>query len=134
MSNIFEQATRQALRFPSVRGELNTEQLWDLSLTKRDGFDLDTIAKTVNAQLKTLSEESFVTKSPNPAKDSLELKLEILKHIIAVKLKEAEDRRNAAERAAERQKLLDILAEKQAGALKELSVEDIQKRLAELQG
>jgi transcriptional accessory protein Tex/SPT6 len=132
--NIFEQATRQALRFSSNRGELSTEQLWDLPLTKRDGFDLDTIAKTVNAQLKTLSEESFVTKSQNPAKDSLELKLEILKHIIAVKLKEAEDRRNAAERATERQKLLDILAEKQAGALKELSVEDIQKRLAELQG
>ena len=132
--NIFEQATRQALRFSSNRGELSTEQLWDLPLTKRDGFDLDTIAKTVNAQLKTLSEESFVTKSQNPAKDSLELKLEILKHIIAVKLKEAEDRRNAAERATERQKLLDILAEKQDGALKELSVEDIQKRLAELQG
>lgn len=132
--NIFEQATRQALRFSSNRGELSTEQLWDLPLTKRDGFDLDTIAKTVNAQLKTLSEESFVTKSQNPAKDSLELKLEILKHIIAVKLKDAEDRRNAAERATERQKLLDILAEKQAGALKELSVEDIQKRLAELQG
>ena len=75
-----------------------------------------------------------MTKSQNPAKDSLELKLEILKHIIAVKLKDAEDRRNAAERATERQKLLDILAEKQDGALKELSVEDIQKRLAELQG
>ena len=132
--NIFEQATRQALRYPSNRGDLSTEQLWDLSLTKRDGFDLDTIAKTVNAQLKTLSEESFVTKSPNPAKDSLELKLEILKYIIAVKLKEAEDRRNAADRAAERQKLYDILAEKQDSALKELSVEDIQKRLAELQG
>lgn len=132
--NIFEQATRQALRFSSMAGSLSTEQLWDLPLTKRDGFDLDTIAKTVNAQLKTLSEESFVTKSQNPAKDSLELKLEILKHIIAVKLKEAEDRRNAAERATERQKLLDILAEKQDGALKELSVEDIQKRLAELQG
>lgn len=130
--NIFEQATRQALRYPSNRGDLSTEQLWDLSLTKRDGFDLDTIAKTVNAQLKTLSEESFVVKSANPAKDSLELKLEILKHIIAVKLKEAEDRRNAAERATERQKLLDILAEKQDGALKELSVEEIQKRLAEL--
>lgn len=132
--NIFEQATRQALRFSSNRGELSTEQLWDLPLTSRQGFDLDSVAKEVNQRLKSVTEESFVTKSQNPAKDSLELKLEILKHIIAVKLKEDEDRRNAAERATERQKLLDILAEKQDSALKELSVEDIQKRLAELQG
>ena len=134
MSNIFEQATRQALRFPSVRGELNTEQLWDLALTSRNGFDLDSVAKEVNQRLKAISEESFVIKTSNPEKSDLELKLEVLKHIIAVKQAEADARRNAADRAAERQKLYDILAEKQDSALKELSVEDIQKRLAELQG
>ena len=134
MSNIFEQSTRQALRFPSVRGELNTEQLWDLALTSRNGFDLDSVAKEVNQRLKAISEESFVIKTSNPEKSDLELKLEVLKHIIAVKQAEADARRNAADRAAERQKLYDILAEKQDSALKELSVEDIQKRLAELQG
>ena len=134
MSNIFEQATRQALRFPSVRGELNTEQLWDLALTSRNGFDLDSVAKEVNQRLKAISEESFVVKTSNPEKSDLELKLEVLKHIIAVKQAEADARRNAADRAAERQKLYDILAEKQDSALKDLSVEDIQKRLAELQG
>ena len=133
MRNIFEQATRQALRFPSVRGELNTEQLWDLALTSRNGFDLDSVAKEVNQRLKAISEESFVIKTSNPEKSDLELKLEVLKHIIAVKQAEADARRNAADRAAERQKLYDILAEKQDSALKELSVEDIQKRLAELQ-
>lgn len=132
--NIFEQASRQALRFSSNRGELNTEQLWDLPLTSRNGFDLDSVAKEVNQRLKSVTEESFVVKTTNPEKDSLELKLEVLKHIIAAKQAEADARRNAAERAAERQKLYDILAEKQDSALKDLSVEDIQKRLAELQG
>ena len=132
--NIFEQATRQALRFSSNRGELSTEQLWDLPLTSRQGFDLDSVAKEVNQRLKSVTEESFVVKTTNPEKDSLELKLEVLKHIIAAKQSEADARRNAAERAAERQKLYDILAEKQDSALKDLSVEDIQKRLAELQG
>ncbi len=132
--NIFEQATRQALRFSSNRGELSTEQLWDLPLTSRQGFDLDSVAKEVNQRLKSVTEESFVVKTTNPEKDSLELKLEVLKHIIAAKQAEADARRNAAERAAERQKLYDILAEKQDSALKDLSVEDIQKRLAELQG
>ena len=132
--NIFEQATRQALRFSSNRGDLSTEQLWDLPLTSRQGFDLDSVAKEVNQRLKSVTEESFVVKTTNPEKDSLELKLEVLKHIIAAKQAEADARRNAAERAAERQKLYDILAEKQDSALKDLSVEDIQKRLAELQG
>lgn len=131
--NIFEQASRQALRFSSNRGELSTEQLWDLPLTSRNGFDLDSVAKEVNQRLKAVTEESFVVKTTNPAKDSLELKLEILKHIIASKQQEAEDRRNASARAAQRQKLKDILAEKQDGALKELTVEEIQKQLAELQ-
>jgi hypothetical protein len=129
--NIFEQATRQALRFASSKGELSTEQLWDLPLQSRAGFDLDSIAKSVNAALKESAEESFVSVA-TPANAILALKLEILKHIIGVKLAEQAEARNAAARAEQKRRLTEILGEKQDAALKDLSAEELQKRIAEL--
>ena len=34
MINIFEQASRKALRFQTIKGELTVEQLWQLNLDK----------------------------------------------------------------------------------------------------
>ncbi len=130
--NIFEQSARQKLRFTSNKGDLTTEQLWDVPLTSRTGFDLDTIARGVSKELKGVAEESFVATSTNPAKAGLELRLEVLKHIIAVKLQQAADAANNATRSAERVKLLGVLAKKQDAALEELTPEQIQARLAAL--
>lgn len=129
---MFEQASIQKLRFPSARGELMAEQLWDLPLQSRTGFDLDTVAKSVNAALKAVTEESFVSSTNNPAKDKLSLQLEIVKHIIAAKLKANEEARGFAEKRAKREKLINILGEKQDAALKELTPEELAKQIAEL--
>ena len=130
--NIFEQATRRAIRFESVKGDLSVEQLWDLPLQSRNQFDLDTVAKTVNRQLNAVTEESFVSVRENPAKETLSLKLEIVKHIISVKLQEAEEARNRANKASEKEKLLRLLDEKQNEALRALTPEEIQERLKAL--
>lgn len=130
--NIFEQATRRAIRFESAKGDLSVEQLWDLPLQSRNQFDLDTVAKTVNRQLNAVTEESFVSVRENPAKETLSLKLEIVKHIIAVKLQEAEEARNRANKASEKEKLLRLLDEKQNEALRALTPEEIQERLKAL--
>ena len=130
--NIFEQATRRAIRFESAKGDLSVEQLWDLPLQSRNQFDLDTVAKTVNRQLNAVTEESFVSVRENPAKETLSLKLEIVKHIISVKLQEAEEARNRANKASEKEKLLRLLDEKQNEALRALTPEEIQERLKEL--
>lgn len=127
--NIFEQAARQRLRYPSARGGLTTEQLWDLPLTSKSGFSLDETAKEINAQLKQTDEESFVSASSNPARTELALKLEIVKHVIADKLAENERRNSAAVKAAERQKLLGILERKQTEELEGLSKEEIEQRI-----
>lgn len=58
--------------------------------------------------------------------------LEIVKHVIASKLATQEAIRNRAAKAAMRQKVLDALADKQDAELKGLSVEELQKKLAEL--
>lgn len=130
--NIFEQASKQKIRFPSAKGQLTTEQLWDLPLTSRTGFDLDTVAREVNRELRSVTEESFVVTRENPQKRTYDLMLEVIKHVISVKLSEQEDRKRRAENAAERERLLKLLDEKKHDELRGLSIEEISKRIAEL--
>lgn len=130
--NIFEQASKQKIRFPSAKGQLTTEQLWDLPLTSRTGFDLDTVAREVNRELRSVTEESFVVTRENPQKRTYDLMLEVVKHVISVKLSEQEDRKRRAENAAERERLLKLLDEKKHDELRGLSIEEISKRIAEL--
>lgn len=130
--NIFEQASRQKLRFSTNKGDLTVEQLWDLPLQSKTQFDLDTVAKNVNYVLKSATEESFVNTTTNPAKTRLELMMGIVKHIIAARLAENEAVRDAMARKNEREKLLGILADKQDEALKSLTPEQIKERLAAL--
>ena len=130
--NIFEQATRCALRFETVRGHLTVEDLWSLPLSATSKFDLDTTAKGLSKALKEFSEESFVEQTQSTAQDELNLKLEIVKHVIAVKIAEREAKLAAATKAQERQKLLSILERKSNESLESLSADEIQKRLAAL--
>lgn len=130
--NIFEQATRKRYRYPSIKGEITTEQLWELSLTHRSGFDLDSVAKEINRQLKDAEEESFVATKANPVKEALTIKLEVVKHIIGVKLAEQQAAKDRSAAAEKRQRLQEVLHSKQNAALENLSEEEIQKQLAEL--
>lgn len=126
---MFEKAIKQKLRFDSVRGQLTTEDLWDLPLTSRNSFDLDTIAKAVNSKIKEAQEESFVKVRSNPAQDKLTLQLDILKYIIADKMQEAETKATTVARQQQRQKLEEVLASKQDDALKGLSVAELQAQI-----
>lgn len=130
--NLFEIATRNKYRFPSSRGSLTVEQLWDLPLTGNTAFDLDTVARAVNAELKNIAEGSFVETDPDPRKTRLEQMLEVVKHIISVKLKEREQAEAARSRAEKRHKLLDVLASKEEQELQQLSKDEILKQLEAL--
>jgi hypothetical protein len=125
--NIFENATRKALRFPSSKGQLTTEQLWDLSLT-----NINKIAMAVNSELKNLEEESFVEIKPNPHKSNLKLQLDILKHIISVKLAEKEAQEIKEEKANKKRILLEALEAKENEEVQSMSKEEILKTLDEL--
>lgn len=125
--NIFEQAVKQKLRFASDRGMLMVEQLYDLSLAV-----LDKVARSVNAELKSLTEESFVDLRPNPRKTELELQLEILKHVIKDKIEEKDEAEKRVERANKRRVLLQALESKENEELQSMSKEDILKQLESL--
>lgn len=128
-NNVFEYATRNKVRFASSRGDLSVEMIWDVPLRSRDGLDLDAIAKGANKALKALTEESFVSTERTPAHEKAEIALEIVKHVIGVKLADEAAAKKRADNRVERERLLQILAEKQAGKLSELSEKEIQKRI-----
>lgn len=130
--NLFEIATRKKFRFVSMKGELSVEQLWDLKLTDRNSFDLDNVAKTVAAELEAVTDRSFVKTSVNPKKGELELKLEIVKHIISVRMAENEEATQRAQRQTEIAQLEDLLRTKRNQKLESQSEEEIAARLAEL--
>ena len=132
--NIFERAARCKLRFESTVGELSTEQLWDLPLTaKGDRVDLDKLARAVHTELKGLDEVSFVDDSKtNPRKISLELRLDILKHIIESKKASKLAAEKAVETSKQKDRLLAALASKDDQKLASMTTEEIQAELAKL--
>ena len=130
--NIFELATRKSLRYPTGRGAATTEDLWHMPLTSKTGFDLDSVAKLVNGELKSVSEESFVATNKNPRAYDLELALEVIKYIIAYKLAEEAKAKDRAAKTLKRNKLIEQLGKKQDAAIEQLSEEEIKKQLAAL--
>lgn len=130
---LFERALRKKLRFSSPVGMLSTEQLWDLPLiAKGDKPSLDNVARLASQELKELGEESFVEVKADPKKSDAELRLEVVKHVIAARQADAAKAEKAAETAQTKKALQEALAGKQADALKNMSEEDIKKKLAEL--
>lgn len=124
--NLFEVATRANYQFP-FRGMINVIDLWDLSL-----INLDSVFKTLNAEVKKFEEESLLhTKSKED--EEISNKIEIVKYIVNVKLNEKKKKENDIKNAETRQKLLEIKAKRQNAALENMSDEELDKALAELE-
>ena len=132
ISDIFQYASRNKLRFASVRGEITLENLWDAPLRSRDGFDLNAIAKSANATWKAATEENFVETTRTEAHVRLEVALDVIKHVIAAKLDDEATARRRADNKAKKEKLLAVLERKQDERLDSLSMKDIQKQIASL--
>lgn len=125
-TNIFEQASRIGLRIDTHMGLLTVEDLWNLPLSSASGRgNLDDIAKGLRRELRSTEEESFVVAKKSRTDERLALAFEIAKHVIAVKLAEAEEARTQRERAEKKQKLLSIIARKQDEQLEGQSLEEL---------
>ena len=126
---MFEIATKSKFRYP-YKGMITTEDLWDLKTT-----ELDVVYRNLNKELNALDGDSLIaTKSADEGVKANELrnKIEIVKYIFNSKQQEAELHRMAAANAAEKQKILGVLADMEDNALRNMSKEDLLKRLAEL--
>ena len=126
---LFEMASQMKFRYP-YKGMITTEDLWDL---KPDKLDLVYIA--LNHELKSIDGDSLIsTKSADEAvrENELRNKIEIVKYIFKHKQQEAELHRMAVANAAEKQKILGVLADMEDNALRSMSKDELLKRLSEL--
>lgn len=135
--NIFERAIRGKIRFASSVGGLTVEQLFDLPLTAGASRgapppSLDSVGREIVRGLKSIETESLVETRPNPEKAMLELQLEIVKHVIASKQADIAAAATRAANAEERRILVEAYADKKTDAIKNLPMEEIEKRLAAL--
>ena len=108
VTDIYKYAAQKRLRFSSGRGELLVEDLFDLPLQ-----NLDSIARSVNKELKASGEESFIPNAKkNPKQTENQVRLDILKSVIQHKVDLQQRASERAARQAELAKLKEIVAQK----------------------
>ena len=129
IGTLFEMASQFKFRYP-FKGMISTEDLWDLKPS-----ELDTVYKTLNKELKALDGDSLIaSKSADDGVKANELKnkIEVVKYIFTSKQQAADLARMAADRVAKKQRILEVLAQKQNDALQNMSEEDLKKMLDDL--
>lgn len=122
MEKLFKNATRGKYRF-SFKGSITVEDLWDLSPQ-----NLDTIYKALIKELKQEQEESLLSEKTK-ADTVLDEKISIIRYIVSVKLKEAEDKKNEKALKDQKQKILSIIADKEDSELKGKSIDELKNML-----
>lgn len=130
--NLFEQASRAKLSFASPKGQLTVEDLWDLPLESTSGkANLDDIAKSLHSQLKSEDNVSFVKKVAKVDAE-LQLKFDIVKHIIDVLVTEEKVASDAQIKARKKQQLLALIAQKENEQLSQTSLDELRAQVAAL--
>ena len=129
---MFQKAIRQKVRFNTVQGQLTVEDLWEIPLTSNKPVaNLDDIAKSLFQQLKESDSASFVLKN-KPADDTLLLKFEIVKHVIEVRLAEAEKAETIKVNREKKQRILAIIATKENEQLMGSSLDELRSMMESL--
>lgn len=131
--NLYKLAAQRGYRFPSQKGLLTVEQLFQLPLTSVNGASLNSTAQSIYGSITTLGETNFVeTAKPDPTKVEQENMLAIVKDVIATKQAENAAALDVTKKKAMKEKLLAALEAKENEKLTQASVDDIKKQIAEL--
>jgi hypothetical protein len=128
---MFQKATRKKIRFESPQGLLSIEDLWDLPMTSAKGSNLDDIARNLWKQLKDCENTIFVAKKPL-ADDITQLKFDLVKHVIDVRIAEAQLAADIRANKEKKQRLLALIETKEYEQLAGSSVEELRKMAADL--
>ena len=112
--NLFEMATRSKLRFPSTKGELSVEDLWDLS-----DKDLDVVYKNLKDQEVKSSEESLLDDANVDPK--LTAAIGIVRYIFTTKRKEKLAEKERINKKQTQKMYIDALSKKQDEAIEKMS-------------
>jgi len=125
--NIFEQATRLSLRFPCTKGNLSTEDIWNLPLDY-----LDSLGMNYKNNLEATKGKSLRKLTNTPVNSLDELRLSIIQHVIETK--EAEEIR-VSTLATLREQLSNIQElryKKEQDSLSQLPLEELDKLISDI--
>lgn len=131
--SIFEIASRSAFKYPTIRGPVNTDALWQMPLKAPDGFDLNSVAKELYKVLKDKEEYDFVENSVPRGAEHDAVKLDIVKHIIAMKLRDQRRREQISLGKQKGQAIRQIIEHKENEALSGLSIDELKKLAGDLE-
>ncbi len=124
--NLFEMATRSKLRFPSTKGELSVEDLWDLS-----DKDLDVVYKNLKDQEVKSSEESLLDDANVDPK--LTAAIGIVRYIFTTKRKEKLAEKERINKKLTQRKYIDALSKKQDEAIEKMSEAELRAMIDSLE-
>lgn len=123
---LFEMATRSKLRFPSTKGELPVEDLWDLS-----DKDLDVVYKNLKDQEVKSSEESLLDDANVDPK--LTAAIGIVKYIFTTKRNERLAEKERINKKLTQRKYIDALSKKQDEAIEKMSEAELRAMIDSLE-
>lgn len=123
---LFEMATRSKLRFPSTKGELSVEDLWDLS-----DKDLDVVYKNLKDQKVKSSEESLLDDANVDPK--LTAAIGIVKYIFTTKRNERLAEKERINKKLTQRKYIDALSKKQDEAIEKMSEAELRAMIDSLE-
>lgn len=124
--NLFEMATRNKMRFPSTKGELSVEDLWDLS-----DKDLDVVYKNLKDQEVKSSEESLLDDANVDPK--LTAAIGIVKYIFTTKRNERLAEKERINKKLTQRKYIDALSKKQDEAIEKMSEAELRAMIDSLE-
>ena len=131
--SIFQQASRSKLRFATQLGNLSTEDLWDLPLTSAKGVSLKSIATDLQLQISAQPLKELDFFDVVEATDStLQLRFDIVKHIVTTRVAESRDKSAEAAKETKRAQLQALINDKLQDELKGKSIDELQAELASL--
>lgn len=124
--NLFEMATRNKMRFPSTKGELSVEDLWDLS-----DKDLDVVYKNLKDQEVKSSEESLLDDANVDPK--LTAAIGIVRYVFTTKRKEKLAEKERINKKQTQKKYIDALSKKQDEAIEKMSEAELRAMIDSLE-
>lgn len=124
--NLFEMATRSKMRFPSTKGELSVEDLWDLS-----DKDLDVVYKNLKDQEVKSSEESLLDDANVDPK--LTAAIGIVRYIFTTKRNEKLAEKERINKKLTQKKYIDALSKKQDEAIEKMSEAELRAMIDSLE-
>lgn len=124
--NLFEMATRNKMRFPSTKGELSVEDLWDLS-----DKDLDVVYKNLKDQEVKSSEESLLDDANVDPK--LTAAIGIVRYIFTTKRNEKLAEKERINKKLTQKKYIDALSKKEDEAIEKMSEAELRAMIDSLE-